>query len=242
MPARTRTATPPQKRCVIIGDVRESRLLDNWTRVFNRIQTHLAVANRRFASDILISFGPTVGDEFQGVLKTPRKAYDACVALRSGIPTRLRIGIGTGAVERRFARDKGMRGTAFYGARAAIEACKKLNRAILVRSAAEPTATDVAINTLLHVAASLEERWTPRQQQLLGFYREHPGWSYDRLGNRFQVTKQAVSQILAAADWDTFLEAEAAIRTLLGNDEAFRQAVKLQGFTSGSKAPRIYND
>ena len=242
MRARTRTTAPPQKRCVIIGDVRESRLLDNWTRVFSSIQTHLAVTNRRFASDTLISFGPTVGDEFQGVLSTPRQAYDACVALRSGIPTRLRIGIGIGAVERRFARDKGMRGTAFYRARAAIEACKKLNRTMLARSAAEPTATDVALNALLHVAASLEERWTARQQQVLGFYREHAGWSYDRLGNRFQVTKQAVSQILAAADWDTFLETEAAIRTLLGNDEALRQAVKLQGFTSRSKAPRVYSD
>jgi|GEM_PF-529516 len=242
MPARTRTPLPAQKRCVIIGDVRESRLLDNWTRVFDRIQTHLAEANRRFASDVLINFAPTVGDEFQGVLRTPRKAYDACLALRSGIPTRLRIGIGTGAIERHFARDKGMRGTAFYRARAAIEACKKLNRATLISSAAEPSSTDVAINSLLHVAATLEERWTSRQRQLLGLYREHPNWSYDRLGKRFQVTKQAVSQILAAADWDTFREAEAAIRTLLGNDDALRQAVKLQGFTSRSKAPMIYDD
>lgn len=242
MLARKLTAIPHLKRCVIIGDVQESRLLDNWVRVFDKIQTHLTEANRRFASDILISFAPTVGDEFQGVLRTPRRAYDACLALRSGIPARLRIGIGVGAVERRFARDKGMRGTAFYRARAAIEACKKLNRATLIKSAAEPTAPDVAINTLFHVAASLEERWTPRQRELLSFYREHAGWSYVRLGKRLRVTKQAVSQILAAADWDTFLEAEAAIRTLLGSDEALRQAVKLQGFTPRSKASGVYHD
>jgi len=225
---------------VIIGDIRGSRFLDNWTQIFNRIQAQLAEANRRFAADILINFSVTIGDEFQGVLRTPRQAYDVCLRLHSGIPTRLRIGIGVGSVERRFQKNQGMRGTAFYRARTAIEAGRKLERAILVRSASQPS--DVAVNSLLNTVAALEARWTPRQRQLLGFYREHPSWTYDRLGRRFKVTKQAVSQILAAAGWDTLVEAEVAIRSLLGDGEALRRAVKLQGFTPRSKATGLYVD
>jgi predicted DNA-binding protein YlxM (UPF0122 family) len=89
---------------------------------------------------------------------------------------------------------------------------------------------------------SIEARWTPRQRELLSFHRLHPHYSFQKLGKRFRVTKQAVSQILAAAEWDTLVEAEDSIRALLGNEEALAQVVKLQGFTSISKAARLYRD
>jgi hypothetical protein len=135
-----------------------------------------------------------------------------------------------------------MRGTAFYRARRAIDACKRRGRAVLVQSHDRAERFDAAVNALLHVTALIEARWTPRQRELLGFYRMQPHYSFQRLGKRFRVTKQAVSQILAAAEWETLVEAEAAVRTLLGSEAALAQVVKLQGFTFRSKAGRLYRD
>ena len=58
--------------CVIIGDIKKSRNVDNWSNIFKKVDSTLKGINRAFSSDILIDFKPTVGDEFQGVLKNPK--------------------------------------------------------------------------------------------------------------------------------------------------------------------------
>jgi len=203
--------------CVIIGDIKKSRNVDNWPNIFKKVDSTLKEINRTFSSDILIDFKPTVGDEFQGVLKNPKNAYALYVFIRSKLPVDIYCGIGVGDIEKPVKEDIGMRGTAFYRARSALELCKKSKRNLLIKSLDIPNRTDEIINTLLRFIEVLENSWTKRQQQVINYFRLHPDYTYEQLGKHFTISKQAVSQILRAADWAAISEGETLLSKLLGN-------------------------
>ena len=43
-------------KCVIIGDIKKSRMLDNWKQVFEELNKVLDEINRKFSKDIIIEF------------------------------------------------------------------------------------------------------------------------------------------------------------------------------------------
>ena len=228
--------------CVIIGDIKKSRNVDNWPNIFKRLDNTLKGINRAFSSDILIDFKPTVGDEFQGVLKNPKNAYALYVFIRSKLPVDIYCGIGVGDIERPLKEDIGMRGTAFYRARSALELCKKSKRNLLIKSLDIPNRIDEIINTLLRFIEVLENSWTKRQQQVINYFRLHPDYTYEQLGKHFRISKQAVSQILRAADWAAISEGETLLGKLLGNICSDIKKINVKGinFTNKNKANMLY--
>ena len=141
-------------KCVIIGDIKRSRNMDNWPSIFKKLDRTLREINKAFSSDILINFKPTIGDEFQGVLKSPQNAYTLYVSIKAKLSVEpslgidIYCGIGIGEIEMPLEEEIGMRGTAFYRARDALEQCKKDKRNLLVKSLDIPNQTDEIINTL----------------------------------------------------------------------------------------------
>lgn len=201
--------------CVMIGDIKESRTLDDWPNVFGKLDSTLKEVNGEFANDILVDFGPTVGDEFQGGLVDPRKAYSIYVSIKARLPVGIYCGIGIGEIEKPLKRDVGMRGTAFYRARSALDLCKERRRNLVVKSSDTANRVDRTVNALLNFIGVLENSWTSRQRQVAGYYRLHPDYTYEQLGKYFGISRQAVSQILKAADWDVISEGEAVVNELL---------------------------
>lgn len=202
-------------RCVMIGDIKRSRDLDEWGSVFEKLGTALKQINREFSHDILVDFVPTVGDEFQGALRDPKHAYAAYVSIKGGLPVGFYCGIGVGDIERPLDVDVGMRGTAFYRARSALESCKKRKRNVVLRSSDTTTLADETINTLLHFVEVMEDSWTKRQGEVLSFYRSYPDYTHERLGRHFGISKQSVGQILKAGDWELITEGETMVNKLL---------------------------
>ncbi|RZN42868.1 MAG: hypothetical protein EFT35_01605 [Methanophagales archaeon ANME-1-THS] len=203
--------------CVLIGDIKKSRAIDDWATLFRKLEETLNAINAKFPDDIRIDFKPTVGDEFQGVLKSPKNAYEIYVFIKSNMPVDFYCGMGIGDIERPLADELGMRGTAFYRARSALELCKKSNRKLLIKSSDMTNQTDEILNTLLRFIEVLEESWTERQREVVNYLRSHPGSTYEQIGNHFGISKQAVSQILAAADWAAISEGENLLHHLLGS-------------------------
>lgn len=202
-------------RCVMIGDIKRSRDLDEWGSVFEKLGTALKKINREFSHDILVDFVPTVGDEFQGALRDPKHAYAAYVSIKGGLPVGFYCGIGVGDIERPLDVDVGMRGTAFYRARSALESCKRRRRNVLLRSSDTTSLGDETINTLLHFIQALESSWTNRQREVLHYYRLHPDHTYEQLGNHFDIAKQSVRDILKAGDWELITEGETVVNRWL---------------------------
>jgi hypothetical protein len=206
--------------CVLIGDIKRSRDVDNWSTLFRKLEGTLSEINKMFSGDILIDFKPTVGDEFQGVLKNPKNAYVVYVALKSKLPVNFYCGVGIGDIERPLEDEVGMRGTAFYRARSALELCKKSTRNLLIKSADTTIQTDEILNTVLRFIEVLENSWTERQREVVNYVRAHPGYTYEQVGNHFTISKQAISQILGAADWAAISEGENLLNNLLGSINA----------------------
>lgn len=202
-------------QCVLIGDIRSSRELQDWPAVFGDLQNALREVNEQFADDIVVAFGPTVGDEFQGVLRDARNAYAVYVLIKSGLRARFYCGIGVGEVEKPLEQAIYMRGSAFYRGRDALETCKAKRRSVIINSSDADGLQDRIANTLLYFVEVLEDSWTDRQRQVLSFYRAHPGYTQEEVGAHFGVSKQAVGQLVKAGGWQAISEGEGVLQELL---------------------------
>ncbi|OYD14685.1 hypothetical protein CH333_03290 [candidate division WOR-3 bacterium JGI_Cruoil_03_44_89] len=203
--------------CVIIGDIKSSRDLNGWRDIFVTLEKVLKEINQKFPDDIVVSFRPTVGDEFQGALINPEKVYDIYTIIRSKLQVDIYCGVGIGDIEKPFTQEMGMRGSAFYRARDTLELCKKKKRRIFIKSSDAPNQTDTIINTLLRFIGVLENSWTKRQREIANYYRLHPDYTYEQLGGNFGITKQATSQILKAGNWELIADAENLVKILFKN-------------------------
>lgn len=201
--------------CVIIGDIKRSRDLDNWGEIFERLKNTLVEINKKFSDAITITFAPTIGDEFQGAITTPEKAFEVCNFIKSRLQIEIYYAIGVGNIEKPAAKEMGMRGSAFYRARDALEMCKKEERNIIIKSSSTPNATDDMINELFHFIELLENSWTERQRALVNYYRLHPNYTYEQLGKHFGYTRQAAHQFLIGAHWGLLMAGNNLVDELL---------------------------
>ncbi len=202
------------KGCVIIGDIKRSRDIEEWAPIFKRIREVLAEISTKYREDIVVDFSPTVGDEFQGVLKSPRNAYRVCQEISLRIDVDFYCGIGIGEIERPFGV-VGMRGTAFYRAREALNICKKKKRWLYILSGEKEWVTDKMLNVLFGVVKATMDSWTRRQRMVVNYVREHPRMTLEDVGRHFSVSKQNISKLLKKARWEMLKEVEEAIGLLL---------------------------
>jgi hypothetical protein len=163
----------------------------------------------------VVTFAPTIGDEFQGAIAAPEKAFKVCNFMKSKLQIEMYYAIGVGNIERPVAEEIGMRGSAFYRARDALEMCKKADRDIIIKSSSTPNPTDDMINELFHFIELLENSWTERQRALVNYYRLHPDYTYEQLGKHFGYTRQAAHQFLIGAHWELLMAGNNLVDELL---------------------------
>lgn len=199
-------------KCAVICDIRKSRQLENWRSVIHILRERLDEINEKFRSEIMLDFGITAGDEFQGVLKSPKNVYDLYLHLKVDLPVKLYCGLGVGEVETSESI-AGARGSAFYRARESLELCKRKQRGIMIKSWMSDH--DNILNVLFHFIEVFEDSWTNRQREVVNYCRFHPELTYEEIGKHFSVTKQSISQTLKSAGWSALREGEELIRKLL---------------------------
>ena len=121
----------------VIGDIKDSRLLENRKEVQLRLQEVLERLNENYKEEIVSRFLITLGDEFQGLLCSGKAVLDMINEIRMEMyPVRLRFGIGFGQIttDIRTEMALGADGPGYYRAREAVELLKereKKNRPVL---------------------------------------------------------------------------------------------------------------
>jgi hypothetical protein len=119
-------------RYAVIGDLVGSRTQPSRAQAQEQLLTALAEVNARVRA--VQPLEPTIGDELQGVYETRSEAMYATVLVRLALPEPLdcRFGIGVGAVEIVGASAYGLTqdGSAWWSARAAIDATKAMQRQV----------------------------------------------------------------------------------------------------------------
>jgi hypothetical protein len=172
----------------------------------------------------VIELGPyfTVGDEFQCVVSDPSRLFDVYQRLRFLSPVRFRCGFGIGDIEGRVSKDVPMRGSAFVRARDAIEMCKKGERELMLRSNDYRSAFDDIINTLLLIAADIDDHWTQRQYEVVREYVIQGRPKYEVIANRFNTSKQSISQVIIASRLHQLDEVTTALNLMLEDERVLK--------------------
>jgi len=149
-------------------------------------------------SSLLRPFERTAGDEVQAVADNPTIVVDVALDLvRRG---HWSVGIGIGTVEQPLpSQTRAGRGPAFEAAREAVERAKKAPAAVAVEAADLDAALDA--DTALSLVALLVARRSPQGQAAVDFMNR--GLTQAEAATELGISKQAVSQRLSAAGWQS---------------------------------------
>ena len=110
---------------VIIGDIIDSKKIKGRKKVQVKFKEILDQVNRVYEEDIASQFTITLGDEFQGLLKTGRNIINIISDIEFAMaPVELRFGIGIGEIstEINLKYSAEIDGSAYHRARAMVEA------------------------------------------------------------------------------------------------------------------------
>lgn len=202
---------------VVLGDVVSSRDATDRAALGERLADGCDRVTDRF--ETVAPFEPLKGvDEFGGVLPTPASAYDVTLALRAALrPERVRVAVVGGEVDvgletGRVAR---MDGPAFHRADELLAGMDAAGRTFAFESAGGSLDTLVTdeVNLLLARRRSL----TDRQREVIRAYRDHG--TQRAAAEALDVTQQAVSKALRAADWRLVAGVEERLRGVLARYE-----------------------
>ncbi|TET99777.1 MAG: hypothetical protein E3J30_04010 [Anaerolineales bacterium] len=179
----------------VIGDIIGSRNVDDRAGLQRQLNAGLADVNRQYANQIASKYLLTIGDEFQGLLRTSEDLDRILASLRVAVhPVDLRFGIGVGGLVTPLREHAiGMDGPCFQRARMAIERAKERSTQIEVESGeAHP---GFEIYSLLYSA--MRRNWTKRQRQVIDLAMS--GMDGVDIARLLEVSPPAVSQHLRAA-------------------------------------------
>lgn len=199
--------------CVIIGDINHSRLLTKRNDVQKSFQNTLRIVNKEFADEIQSKLILTLGDEFQGLLRSARESYSLIQRLSELMePVAFSFGVGIGTISTPV-KDvvTRMDGEAFHRARTALAQAKKTKRVIVFNVEHDFLSL---VNALV---ALMERRWTtltPRQQEIARLMRTQ---TQQRVAKRLRISQQAISKARASAAINELEQAEQALREFIGS-------------------------
>jgi hypothetical protein len=179
--------------CAIIGDINKSRALLERVKIQRRFQKAVETINKEYEQEIASKFILTLGDEFQGLLRTPRESYRLVRRFQDimgDVP--FAFGIGVGILSTRLKNEAlGMDGECFHRARAALQQAKKSKIEVVFdfeHSFLQLVNTTVAL---------LEKEWkllNPKQKKIAQLMKEFD--HQQTVAKKINVTQQYISKAL----------------------------------------------
>jgi hypothetical protein len=200
--------------CAFIGDMNKSRTLPNRGRVQQKFKKTIETLNKEFKSAIASKFVLTLGDEFQGLLKSPEESYRfgrRCQELMGAVAFSFGVGIGTLSTPLNARTALGMDGEAFHRARAALQYSKKHKHHIWFDF------DNPAVGLVNALVGSLEKGWTllnPKQQMIAELMRKDQRQVV--VARKLKVTQQYISKALRTTTMNEMIDAETALQKFLG--------------------------
>ena len=209
----------------VIGDIKDSRKLENRKEVQKRLQKVLDRLNRKYEEDIVSSYLITLGDEFQGLLCSGKNILNMINEIKMEMyPVRLRFGIGFGTITTDIRREMalGADGPGYYRAREAVEVLKereKKNRPVpadlCLKMEEEDRDKEVLLNTVFDLLYVVEVGWTERQREIIWDMLVY-GDGQQNTAARLSISQPTVQKALAAGSYYTYENALKNAAEILG--------------------------
>lgn len=200
----------------IIGDIKESKKIDNRNEVQKRLKQVLEEINEKYDDDISSKFIITLGDEFQGLLcNGANTMYIISEIERKMYPVKIRFGVGVGTITTDVSKEMsiGADGPGYYKARNALEVLKdnekkKQTNAADIRFEIESDkqATTIMINTILSLLTVIKDSWSDRQREIIWDMLEHQDSQID-VAKRLKIRQPAVQKSLSKGKYYAYKDA-----------------------------------
>ena len=210
----------------VIGDIKDSRHLENRKEVQVHLQEILDRLNEKYKDHIVSKFLITLGDEFQGLLCGGEHILDMVNEIRMEMyPVRLRFGIGFGQITTDIKSEMalGADGPGYYRAREAVELLKereKKNRPVLaelcLRLEEKDQEKEVLLNTVFDLMYVVESGWTERQRETIWDMLLY-GDGQQNTARRLSISQPTVQKALAAGSYYTYENALKNASKILGD-------------------------
>ncbi|HEY8364012.1 MAG TPA: SatD family protein [Haloplasmataceae bacterium] len=159
----------------IIGDIINSKQIDNRREVQEKLKYYLDKINYEYQEDLAANFTITLGDEFQGLLKSPHHIFEILSKIEIVIsPLKFRFGIGIGdiitSIDNRISI--GSDGPAWWHARDMVTSLKnhksRLKLATNIKiSGLKDDLIQELLNVNLSLCYSLKNSWTSEQKKVI---------------------------------------------------------------------------
>jgi hypothetical protein len=158
----------------IIGDVVDSRKIDNRNDVQKQYVEAINKINREYPDDIASKFLITLGDSFQGLLKKSNNILKIIEEIEDSMaPFKLRFGIGIGTINTSIIVEDSslIDGPAYHNARFAIDDVKiknsKKNDVVCVNVKSDNNILDNLINSALSLCSLIKSNWSDKQRVVI---------------------------------------------------------------------------
>jgi SatD family (SatD) len=196
----------------LIGDVVGSRELSDRAEVQRRLQATIGELNVELVGALAAPLKLVAGDEVEGLLIGGEAVVDVVVALADALhPAALAWGLGLGPLTTDLSEDVSVvDGPCLHLARGALESWEAKERWLSPAGIDAPAG--VAIGALFTLMWAIRAHWTDTQ---LRYVRGARLGTQQDVAERFGVSKQAVSKVLASARFHAVEQGEAAARALL---------------------------
>lgn len=209
----------------VIGDIRNSRYLNNRKEIQDHLRCILEKVNGKYAKDIASQFLITLGDEFQGLLLDGKNILNLINEIKMEMyPVKIRFGVGIGMITTDIYAEKalGADGPGYYRAREAVVELKereKRNRSvpadICIRLEKEDHEKELLLNTVFNLLYVVENSWTERQREIIWDMLMH-GDGQKNTAVRLSVSQPTIQKALASGNYYTYENALKNAENILG--------------------------
>lgn len=202
-------------RYVVLGDVVQSRDIDDRNEFQDRLRTACDHVNQQFDRDIYARFQMLKGvDEVGGVLASASNIYAIVKYLFDDLdPHRLRIAVVYDEVdvgiETRVVSE--MDGPAFHQADGLLDSIEQTGLLFDMQTGRKHL--DLAVADEINLLLAMRQQWTDRQREVVNQYEQYEN-QYE-VADELGISQQAVSKTLSKASWPLIEHVEKRLEQIL---------------------------
>lgn len=209
----------------VIGDIIDSRSLDNRNRYQQQFKETLAYINATYHSDIASRFMITLGDGFQGLLLNGNSVMNIVLDIEEKMdPLKLRFGIGIGEVSTYIAAEHAAEidGPVYHYAREMIEDIERKatqrtqsqSNIMIYSTEAATLAEDNLLNVILSLCTAIKSKWSDRQKEIIRAYRANEN-NQSKTAQALNIAQSSVHRALYSARYSTYAASITTVSTVL---------------------------
>lgn len=217
------------KYVAIIGDIMESKKIIDRKITQQKFKSILSDINLKYSEDIISKFTITLGDEFQGLLKSRNNIMNIIREIEMSMsPVELRFGIGIGDISTDINLDNSSEidGSAYHRARKMIEQIQNIESQytekdsnIMICSDENNIEIDGLLNSILSVCTALKSKWTDRQREIIYAYLLNEENQY-KAAYALNIGQPSVNKALNNARFYSYKSAIETVNSFLGKERS----------------------